>query len=115
MNNDVSKNYQTIPYNVGINADQWEGWRNSGDIGFVQLAFKIIVEAMYDLVLGETDDHISASYFFFGSNEDSLYNLWASVIGYKGLPRLVKKYTTGHVTQKDIEEIRNLCTTMKTI
>jgi len=115
----------SIPYHVGINADKWEIWRNSGEIGFVQLAFKIIVEAMYDLILGEVEDHISASYFFFGTpgtidkdcEADSLYWLWAEILGIESdrLPVLVEKYKTGHVTQKDMNDIRNLFTVIKTI
>lgn len=116
-NNESCDNFNTIPYHVGINADAWFGWRNDHDIGYVQLAFKVIVEAMYDLVLGDTDDHTSASFFFFGGKEDSLYWLWAEVLGIpeNQLPTLVNKYKTGHVKERDVEWIRNLCTTMKTI
>lgn len=109
--------FRTIPYWVGINADPWELWRNSSHIGYVQLAFKVITEAMYDLVLGDADDHLSASFFFYGSKEDSLYWLWAGVLGIpeNKLPLLVEKHRDGHVEQADLEWIRNLCTTMKTI
>jgi hypothetical protein len=109
--------FDTISYDLGVNSDKWETWRNDGDIGYVHLAFKVISEAMYDLVLGEADDHLSASYFFFGNEEESLYKFWARIIGLDEdkLPLLVMKYKRGHVTQKDMEYIRNLCTTMKTI
>lgn len=107
----------TLPYNVGINADSWQMWRNDGDIGYIQLAFKVFVEALYDLILGEADNHISASYFFFGDEDESLYKMWATALGIKGdeLPLIVERYKVGHVTQEDVELVRTLCTTMKTI
>lgn len=103
-------------YDIGINCDRWAYWRNSGDIGYVHLAFKVISETIYDLIAGETDDIISASYFFYGTEEDSLYWLWADVLGIEGLPETVKRHRRdGHVSQEEIEFFRQLCTTMKTI
>ena len=107
----------TIPYNVGLNADQFEVWRNSHDIGYVQLAFKIITLAIYDLVAGDVDEHESASYFFFGDGEESTYRIWAEVLGRDPdeLPTIVKKFQKGQVRQSDVDRITKLCTTMKTI
>lgn len=107
----------TLPFDIGINNDRYEVWRNADDIGYVQLAFKIITEAMYDLVLGDIDDHESACFFFFGNPEASTYKLWARVLGIdeNTLPPIVEKFRRGQVSQRDIENIRNLCTTMKTI
>jgi hypothetical protein len=107
----------TIPYYVGINADRYEVWRNSGDIGYVQLAFKVITLAIYDLVAGEKDAHESASYFFFGNKEESYYTVWAEVLGIEEgeLPEIVVRFRNGQVRQKDVDDIYNLCTTMKTI
>lgn len=107
----------TLPYDMGINADIYAIWRNDGDIGYVQMAFKVLVEAMYDLVLGDSKDHESASWFFFGGESESYYQMWARSIGIPDgeLPTLVKKFRAGQVSQQDLEDIRNLCTTMKTI
>jgi hypothetical protein len=102
-------------FDTGINADSFEAWRNSDGIGYVQLAFKVITEAIYDLIAGHLDDHMSASYFFFGTREDSMYWLWASILGTDELPLIVKKHQKGQVDQQDVEYIRNLCTTVKTI
>lgn len=65
MDNDI---IQTILYTEenDQNKDSFEIWRNSDDIGYVQLAFRIIVEAIYDLILGTPDEILSASWFFFG-------------------------------------------------
>ena len=104
-------------YDAGINDDIFQVWRNSGDIGYVHLAMKVITEAMYDLVLGERDDHISASFFFFGDRSESYYWLWSQLLGMSDgeLPDLVKKHRDGYVDQQDLEDIRNLCTVVKTI
>jgi hypothetical protein len=62
-------------YDEGINDDPFAIWRedDSGDseysvgsIGYVHLAFRIIVEALYDLICGTHDQMLSASIFFFG-------------------------------------------------
>lgn len=108
---------RTLPYNVGINADRFESWRNSGDVGYIQLAFKVVTLAIYDLVAGDVDEHESASYFFFGKGTESTYSLWAEVLGIESgeLPLIVQKFKNGQVRQRDVDYIYNLCTTMKTI
>ncbi|PID85723.1 MAG: hypothetical protein CSB13_06615 [Chloroflexi bacterium] len=111
-------------YDDGINDDSFQVWRNSGDIGYVHLAMKIVTEAMYDLVLGDYEDMLSAHYFFFGdrtcdpsSDKDSLICIWNQVLGRDegDLPELVERYQEGFVDQADLERVRNLCTVVKTI
>lgn len=103
-------------YDAGINDDPYSVWRNAGDIGYVQLAFKVVTEAIYDLIAGDHDLHTSASYFFFGKEGESLYwTLWAKILGRTELPDIVLKHQRGQVSQQDVEDIRNMCTTIKTI
>lgn len=100
----------------GINDDGFSVWRNSGNIGYVHLAMKVVSEAIYDLILGDRDDMISAALFFYGDETESLYWLWSDILGYNSqIPLLVERIKTGHVTQEEVEFIRNLCTTVKTI
>lgn len=111
-------NYDTIAYNVGINADVWSDWRNSEDVGYIQLAFNVITEAIFDLIMGDSEDYESAAYFFFGSEEDSLYKFWATVLGTdpNKLPSIVVKWRDGkHISETQVNNLRNLCTVMKTI
>lgn len=113
----------TQGYDIGINNDRWEHWRNDGDIGYVHLAFKVVSEAIYDLIAGEPDDIISASYFFFGEEGDiesedaqSIRWVWLDVLGMESLPETVLRHKRdGYVSQEEIEFFRQLCTTMKTI
>ena len=102
-------------YDTGINNDSYVSWRNSGDIGYVQLAFKVITEAIYDLIAGDHNQIMSAHFFFYGEESESLYRVWAMVLGNTDLPIIVKRYKLGQVSQEDVEYIRNLCTTVKTI
>jgi hypothetical protein len=102
-------------YDEGVNNDRYAIWRNSGNIGWVQLAFKVVTEAIYDLILGTRDDMISASVFFYGDEDESLYWLWAEVLGYTELPEIVERHRIGYVTEEDAENIRKLCTVVKTI
>jgi len=105
-------------YDFGVNRDRFEVWRNSGDIGYIQLAFNVITEAIYDLVSGDYDNYMSALMFFFGGKEESNYWLFAQVLGYPEdyLPKIVADYAESkHIKQGDVEDIRNLCTTMKSI
>ena len=104
-------------YDAGINDDLYAVWRNDDDIGYIQLAFKVVTEAMYDLILGDYSDMMSAHYFFFGNEEESLYSLWAKVLGFddQKLPDIVIKHRNGHVPEEDVEKLRNMCTTIKTI
>lgn len=62
-NNDVS----TISYDRGINDDPYSSWRNNDSVGYVHLAYRIIVEALYDLICGTHDQMLSASIFFYGT------------------------------------------------
>ncbi len=103
-------------YDSGINDDPYSVWRNAGDIGYVQLAFKVVTEAIYDLIAGDHNLHMSASYFFFGEADiDSMYWLWARILGTDEMPMIVLKHQRGQVSQQDVEDIRNMCTTIKTI
>lgn len=111
-------------YDEGINDDIYKTWRNADQIGYVQLAMKVVTEAIYDLICGDYPDMMSANYFFFGtmtedpnSDEDSLYPLWAKVLGISPdvLPDVVVQHKQGYVSQDSVEFIRNLCTTVKTI
>jgi hypothetical protein len=136
MNSHDEPIQETIDYNPGINSDRYAVWRNDDDIGYVQLAFRIIVEAVYDLLCGSHDDMLSASVFFYGKmyNEPiedaesygdetadvdwstgSMYPVYASIIGYDGLPEIVKRHREGKVRISEAEKIRNLYTTMMTI
>lgn len=137
---DVTGSDGTILYDRGINDDLYQVWRNDGEIGYVQLAFRIIVEAMYDLICGDPEAVLSASQFFYGTmfdtveakDEDeegygekddidwqtgSLYPIYAQILGYnKGtLPILVEKHRNSHVSLRDVENLRNLYTVMATI
>ena len=107
----------SIGYDIGVNDDTYQMWRNRGEIGYVHLAMKVITEAMYDLVLGEYADMVSAHFFFFGDESESNYRIWAEVLGIQDgrLPDIVNRARYGHVSQNDCEYIRNLCTTVKTI
>lgn len=131
----------SILYDVGLNDDPFSVWRNSYHIGYVQLSFRIIVEAMYDLICGSPNDILSASIFFYGrmyklsdlkdkerepyGKEDdpvdystgSLYPIYAEILGYDSdtLPKLVMKHRTGNVSAEDVENLRNLYTVMVTI
>lgn len=108
--------FYSVNYTNGINNDRFSVWRNNGHIGYVHLAMKVVTEAIYDLILGDRDDMISAAIFFYGDEEESLYWLWAEILGYNSrLPRLVEKLSEGQVSQEDVEYIRNLCTVVKTI
>lgn len=111
-------------YDLGINEDVYQIWRNTDDIGYVHLAMKVVTEAMYDLICGDYDDMMSANYFFYGemtedfnSNKDSIYPIWAKVLGIDPhhLPDIVERHRLGYVSQDDVEFVRNLCTTVKTI
>jgi hypothetical protein len=105
-----------VNHREGINQDRFSVWRNDGHVGYVHLAMKVVTEAIYDLILGDRDDMISAAIFFYGDETESLYWLWAEILGYNNrLPELVEKYATGHVSQEDVEYLRNLCTVVKTI
>jgi hypothetical protein len=124
----------SLAYDLGVNDDMFQVWRDSGHIGFVQMCFRILVEAMYDLVCGDPDTILSASVFFYGTpvepDEDrepystepdpstgSFYKFYARVLGnYDGtLPPLVVKYRNQQVAQKEIDALRNLYTVMATI
>lgn len=108
---------RALPYYVGVNSDPFSVWRDTdddysvGSIGYVHLAFRIIVEALYDLICGTHDQMLSASVFFYGKmyslddlklerekykeersdpadtmagvewDTGSLYPLWASILG----------------------------------
>lgn len=114
----------TTNYRSGINDDSFSDWRNDGDIGYVHLAMKVITEAMYDLLLGDYDNMMSAYYFFFGdmtddylSDKDSILPVWNRVLNKPDyeLPKIVEQSTEGYVDQSVLEYVRNLCTTVKTI
>lgn len=111
-------------YDPGINDDSFVAWRNDGDIGCVQLAMKVITEAMYDLLLGDYDNMMSAYYFFFGemtddvySDADSIMPIWNRILNKPDyeLPVIVERSVDGYVDQSDLEYVRNLCTVVKTI
>lgn len=103
-------------YDNGINDDRFSHWRNDDAIGYVHLAFKVITLAIYDLIAGETDDIISASYFFYGDKLDSNYWLWAEILGMDTLPETVIRHRRdGYVSADEVNYFTQLCTTMKTI
>lgn len=111
-------------YDPGINNDSFAVWRNDGDIGYVHIAMKVISEAMYDLLLGDYDNMMSAYYFFFGemtdeelSDKDSIMPIWNRVMNKPDyeLPVIVERSTGEYVDQDDLEYVRNLCTVVKTI
>jgi hypothetical protein len=124
----------SLAYDLGINEDVFQVWRDSGHIGFIHICFRILVEAMYDLICGDPDAILSASVFFYGQpvepdtdrepydvepdhSTGSFYNFYARVLGnYSGvLPPLVVKYRNQQVSQREIEALRNLYTVMATI
>lgn len=107
---------RSVNYDEGVNDDPYITWRNSGNIGYVQLAFKVVTEAMYDLILGNYNDMVSAHYFFYGDEEESHYKIWSKILGQEGiLPEIVINHRNGYVSQEDVERLRNMCTTVKTI
>lgn len=135
---DETEVVSSLKYDSGLNDDPFTIWRNSDGIGWVQLSFRIIVEAMYDLICGAHDDILSASTFFYGTmytlddiekeekepygeeadyTTGSLYPLYAEILGYDEgtLPVLVEKHKKGNVTTADVENLRNLYTVMATI
>lgn len=71
---------------TGINDDRYKVWRQGeqSEIGHVHLAFKIIIQALYDFFHGNPEEMVSAALFFFGSQEQSTYSLWCRVLGEKG-------------------------------
>lgn len=87
--------------------DRFRVWRDTGDIGFIMLAFSMIIEAIKDLVYGEPIDLIDAHSFWFASENDSLYpsscNLWLDVLGMERMPDIVSDILYERKDLKDPE------------
>lgn len=65
----------------GVNNDSWVVWRNSGEIGWVHLAFSIIILSIKDYFFGDVDEIMSSCLFFEGDPEHSTYPYWCQVLG----------------------------------
>lgn len=77
--------------------DRFSVWRDTDDIGYVMLAFAIIIEAVKDLCYGEYIDYLNAASFwkgeeFLDDDLESYYSsvyLWLSVLGMNDIPDIV--------------------------
>ena len=69
----------------GMNDDRYKVWRNDGRIGFVHLAFRVIITAINDFFYGDVDNMLSAAIFFENSG-NSTFNYWSNILGMDTAP-----------------------------
>jgi len=100
--------------------DRFYTWRKTGDIGYVYLAFAIIIEAIKDLFYGDINNVIDACSFWHGAeriDDDTLEGrwssckLWLAVLGMDDIPDIVSDELNGRRDiktderfQRDVEE-----------
>ncbi len=58
--------------------NNWRAWRAGSQMGYIHLAFSVIVAALNDLATGDAYDQLSALTFFF--SEDSTYPLMLKIL-----------------------------------
>ena len=94
-----SMNERTYIDGIQQRIDRFGTWRNSNDMGYVYLAFAIIIRAVKDLVYGDEELVLSAKSFFMNggifvfephfSVFYSSLNLWLDVLGMEQLPPMI--------------------------
>jgi hypothetical protein len=88
----------------GINNDGFKIWRNDGKIGYVHLAYAVIITSLQDLFFGTPEDVLSAAVFFESDNpEESSYHLWLRVLGMEraALQQVIEYHKLGITPRSD--------------